>query len=163
ELNRVTMPASIPRTMLSFERAADGEWTVALDCGHRRHVRHRPPLSSYPWIDDPEGRAAHVGQLIECERCSQRIWPEGLASYRETAWFDAETVPAGLLADHNTRAGVWGRLEVEAGTLALCFAAPLDERVELEAGQWAAIPPTLTHHVELGEGARFRVVFHRRA
>jgi tellurite resistance-related uncharacterized protein len=88
---------------------------------------------------------------------------EGWESYRETKWFDADTVPAGLLSEHRTREGVWGRLEVEAGTLALCFAAPLNERVELEAGQWAAIPPALTHHVELGAGARFRVVFYRRA
>ncbi len=155
------MSAAVPRTMLSFVRAADRDWSVLLDCGHIRHIRHRPPLSSYPWIDDPQGRAAHVGQRIECERCSQRVWPEGVEAYRETAWFEADSVPAGLLADHRTRPGVWGRLELEAGTLALCFAEPLDDRVELTAGQWAAIPPALTHRVELGPGARFRVVFCR--
>jgi tellurite resistance-related uncharacterized protein len=148
--------------MTSFERTDDGEWVVWLDCGHRRHVRHRPPLSSYPWIDDDAQRLAHVGQAIECERCGQREWPAGVEPYRTTPSFDASTVPAGLLAAHNTRAGVWGRLEVEAGTLALVFAAPLDERVELHAGEWAAIPPTLEHHVELADGARFHVVFCRR-
>lgn len=61
-----TAPA---RVMLRFHRDGDGAWIVDLDCGHRRHIRHRPPLSSFPWIDDAAARAAKVGQAIECDRC----------------------------------------------------------------------------------------------
>lgn len=154
------MTTGIPRTMLSFSPDGDA-WIASLDCGHNRHIRHRPPLSSFAWIDDPEGRDAHVGQLIECGRCAQRTWPEHAEPYQTTKTFDEHTVPAGLLADHRTKARVWGRLEVLSGTLALCFVAPLDERVTVAAPEWAAIPPELPHHVELAGPVEFRVVFCR--
>lgn len=153
---------TVPRRILGFARDEVGDWTAALDCGHRRHVRHRPPLSSYPWIEDPEQRERHVGERIECGRCARREWPEGVEPYRATKQFDERDLPAGLLADHQTRAGVWGRLVVVEGTLELCFAAPLDERVRVSAGEWAAIPPELTHHVELDGAVRFYVEFCRR-
>lgn len=154
------MTTGIPRKMLSFSPDGDA-WIAALDCGHNRHVRHRPPLSSFPWIDDAEGRRAHVGQLIECGRCAQRIWPECAEPYHSTNVFDQHTVPAGLLADHRTKPRVWGRLEVLSGTLVLCFVEPLDERVTVATGEWAAIPPELPHHVELSGPVEFRVVFCR--
>lgn len=153
---------TVARKMLAFERDDEGEWTTVLDCGHRRHIRHRPPLSSYPWIDDPEQRERHLGAAIECDRCVRREWPDTLEAYKATKLFDETDVPAGLLADHRTRAGVWGRLEVVEGTLELCFVAPLDERVRVSAGEWAAIPPELPHHVELAGPVRFRVQFCRR-
>lgn len=153
---------TVARKMLAFAQDEHGDWTAILDCGHRRHIRHRPPLSSYPWITDPDGRERHVGGLIECDRCGRREWPEGVEPYRATKVFDEHDVPAGLLADHRTRAGVWGRLEVVEGTLALVFAEPLDERVRVSAGEWAAIPPELTHHVELDGAVRFCVEFCRR-
>jgi tellurite resistance-related uncharacterized protein len=157
---------AIARKMLSFARdesnTGGGAWTVLLDCGHRRHVCHRPPLSSYPWIDDVDARARAIGERIECERCVQRIWPDDVEPYHATAIFDANTVPAGLLGDHQTKAGVWGRLEVLSGALALVFVEPLDERVRVAAGEWAAIPPELRHHVELEGDVQFRVQFCRR-
>ena len=158
----VTTPNTVARTIVGFARDEAGEHVAWLDCGHRRHIRHRPPLSSYPWIEDEAGRAAHVGAAIECGRCRQRSWPEGVEAYRSTAIFDEHSVPAGLLAEHRTRKGAWGRLEVSAGAVVLCFAAPLDERGEVEAGGWAAIPPELVHHVELRGPVKFRVVFCRR-
>ena len=137
------------------------QWVARLDCHHRRHVRHRPPLSSYPWVLDPAGREAHVGARIECGRGLTREGPEGLTRYRETRIFERESTPAGLRADHQTKAGVWGRVEVESGALVLCFAAPLSSRVPVEAGSHAAIPPALVHHVELDGPVRFRVSFWR--
>jgi tellurite methyltransferase len=154
------MTVSVPRKMLSFTPDGDA-WIAALDCGHRRHIRHRPPLSSFPWIDDPAGRTAHIGQSIECGRCAQRIWPDDAQPYRTTPTFDENSVPAGLLADHRTRAGVWGRLEVLSGSLTLRFVDPLDDCVVVAAGESAAIPPELPHHVELSGPVEFRVVFCR--
>ena len=153
---------TVPRKMLAFARDQQGDWTAALDCGHRRHIRHRPPLSVYPWIEADDERERHVGAEIECDRCARREWPDGVEPYKATKLFDEHTVPAGLLADHRTRAGVWGRLEVVEGSLTLCFVAPLDERTQVSAGDWAAIPPELPHHVELEGPVRFRVEFYRR-
>ncbi len=157
----MTTPRIVPRTIVAFTRDQANEHVAWLDCGHRRHIRHRPPLSSYPWIDDEHERTAHLGASIECGRCLDRTWPESVEPYRSTEIFDEHSVPKGLLAEHRTRKGVWGRLEVTEGSLVLSFAAPLDERVEVSAGDWAAIPPELTHHVELGQAAKFRVVFCR--
>ena len=42
----------IARSMLAIELDEGGEWIAWLDCGHRRHLRHRPPLSSMPWLLD---------------------------------------------------------------------------------------------------------------
>jgi len=152
----------IPRRILSFAQDQHGDWVALLDCGHRRHVRHRPPLSIFPWVEHAEGRTEHVGAPIECGRCVTREWPDGFEPYKATKIFDQDSTPAGLLADHQTRAGVWGRLEVLDGSLALRFVAPLDERVELHAGDSTPIPPELPHHVELSGPVRFRVQFHRR-
>ena len=155
------MPAHVARTMLSFSRDGDA-WIAQLDCGHRRHIQHRPPLSSYPWVDDPNSRATHVGQSIECGRCLQRSWPDHVEpAYTLTRTFTEHDVPAGLLAEHRTKPRVWGRLEVLAGELTLCFAEPLDERVTVGAGEWAAIPPELVHRVVLEGPVEFRVAFHR--
>lgn len=38
-----------------------------------------------------------------------------LPPYKRTPTFDEHTIPAGLRRDHRTRAGVWGRIVVEAG------------------------------------------------
>ena len=152
---------SVPRAILGFVADEDGDWVALLDCGHRRHVRHRPPLSSYAWVLDPAGREAHLGQAIECDRCRQRTWPEGLVHHRDTSWFDADTIPAGLRADHRVKTGTWGRLEVSEGALILRFAGPLGAKVRVEAGETAAIPPALSHRVEVEGPVRFRVQFWR--
>jgi tellurite resistance-related uncharacterized protein len=104
-----------------------------------------------------------VGKSIECGRCVTREWPEQLELYKVTRIFERETTPAGLLTDHRTKAGVWGRLEVLEGGLALRFLEPLDELASLHAGDLAAIPPELPHRVELSGPVRFRVQFHRLA
>ena len=43
--------------------------------------------------------------------------PADAVPTRRTRSFTADTVPAGLLRDHRTRAGVWGRIVVEHGQL----------------------------------------------
>jgi tellurite resistance-related uncharacterized protein len=147
--------------MLAFALDEEGEWIVHLDCGHRRHLRHRPPLVTTPWLLDPAEREARVGQSVECHRCARREWPDTLEAYKETRVFTEVDTPAGLLDDHRIKAGVWGRLEVLGGTLRLIFPAPIADAVELAPGEWSAIPPELPHRVELMGSARFKVVFHR--
>jgi tellurite resistance-related uncharacterized protein len=41
-----------------------------------------------------------------------RALPDGAEHYRSTAVFTEATIPGGLLADHSTKAGVWGRIKV---------------------------------------------------
>ena len=43
--------------------------------------------------------------------------PPGAASYKRTPEFREDTIPAGLLSEHSTRAGVWGVITLISGTL----------------------------------------------
>jgi tellurite methyltransferase len=151
---------AVPRRILGFERDASDAWIARLDCGHRRHVRHRPPLSDYPWIADADGRAARIGAAIECERCRRCELPDGAAPYRTTDEFDEATLPAGLRRDHATRPGVWARVEVLAGRLRFVMPALAVDRV-LAADEHVIIPPELPHHVEPLGPVRLRIVFLR--
>lgn len=153
--------------MLGFDRDASEQaagdasaWIVHLDCGHRRHVRHRPPLSNYPWLLDDAARAARLGQPIECGRCARLELPDGAAPYRSTAEFDENTLPAGLRRAHTTKTGVWGRVEVLAGELRFVLPDLGIDRV-LAAGENIVIPPELEHFVEPRGPMRMRVVFLR--
>lgn len=152
--------AAIARRMLGFVVDVDGDWIAQLECGHRRHIRHRPPLSNFPWITDEAARAGKIGESIECPRCARLEVPEDAVAYRTTDEFSEETLPAGLRRDHSTRAGVWGRVEVLAGRLRLVMPALAIDRV-LTAGESAILPPELTHHVDPVGAARVRVVFLR--
>lgn len=87
--------------------------------------------------------------------------PEGLELRRTTPEFDAETVPAGLLSAHQVAAGVWGLLEVTAGSVVFVREDGSMDPVELHAGDSMVIPPEAPHHVEPGADARFHVSFHR--
>lgn len=57
------------RQIVGFDRDEEGHWRALLDCGHRQHVRHVPPLVSRPWVLTPEGRASRVGMRLDCLIC----------------------------------------------------------------------------------------------
>lgn len=151
----------VPRTILGWRREAADTVVSTLDCGHDRHVRHQPPLSSHAWVLDDAACDARVGASIECLRCGQRLLPERAQSYRRIASFDETTIPAGLRRAHTTKAGAWGRLHVEEGRLWLCFEPPLAVEVLVQPGSPAAIPPLLLHHVRLDGPVRGFVEFLR--
>lgn len=62
-----------------------------------------------------------------------RSWPSGLAAYRRTSEFDAESLPAGLRHEHSTKMGVWGRVHVLEGALQFRRLDPYEE-LELTIG-----------------------------
>ncbi|PJK27409.1 DUF3565 domain-containing protein [Minwuia thermotolerans] len=149
------------RRITGFGLDDKGERFARLDCGHRQHVRHRPPFVERPWAESEAGRASMLGETLDCLRCDRLEMPDGVTPYRETPVFDQATVPAGLLKDHETKPGTWGRLEVLAGRMRCVFADPVGRAADLGAGENSPIPPEASHHVELHDGARFRVVFLR--
>jgi len=150
----------IPQKILAFTADEDGDWIAQLGCGHRRHIRHRPPLCAYPWIVDPAARAQRLGTQLECERCARLELPEDAHPYRSTEIFDETTLPAGLRREHRTAAGVWGRVELLEGRLRFVMPA-LGLDLVLEAGSAQLIPPGLPHHVEPIGPIRMQVVFLR--
>lgn len=65
--------------ILDFMQDDAGDWVALLDCGHRRHVRHRPPFADRAWTENPDGRASHLGTLLECGLCDQEAFAGGEA------------------------------------------------------------------------------------
>lgn len=59
------------RKIDSFDLDPDGDWRAKLECGHYQHVRHDPPLVCREWVTSEIGRAAKIGQMLECKRCDE--------------------------------------------------------------------------------------------
>ena len=55
--------------MVGFEQDEVGDWVALLECGHRQHVRHRPPWQERPWVVTEEGRRGRLGSPLECVEC----------------------------------------------------------------------------------------------
>jgi tellurite resistance-related uncharacterized protein len=103
-----------------------------------------------------------VSSSVDPVDASPAQLPGGLDHIRTTPRFTAETVPPGLLREHQLAAGVWGRLVVEAGALTLVFDDQIVKPVRVHAGGAAIIPPERVHHVELDQSATFAIEIHRR-
>ena len=149
------------RATIDFHRDAAGDWVADLDCGHGRHVRHRPPFINRPWTETAAGREAMLGTELDCVRCDRMEWPDGLVAYRRTPEFDEHTVPAGLQRNHATRRGVWARIHVVDGSLQYHVDAPVDRSFSVVAGSTAVIVPEVRHRVETTGAVRFFIEFSR--
>ena len=59
------------RRIVGFHQDAEGDWVAELDCGHRQHVRHRPPFQLRPWVLDAVGRTGRIGTPLDCRLCDR--------------------------------------------------------------------------------------------
>jgi hypothetical protein len=66
---------TVARAITGFSLDAEGHWVAELECGHRQHVRHRPPWELRPWVLTEEGRREHWGMLLPCVDCGARRGP----------------------------------------------------------------------------------------
>lgn len=66
---RCSDPKPPERPIIGFMPGESGEWIALLACGHRQHMRHKPPLMNRPWLATEEGRNAHVGDVLRCAHC----------------------------------------------------------------------------------------------
>lgn len=90
-----------------------------------------------------------------------RKLPDGCVSYKRTAIFDEENIPAGLLKAHQTKPGTWGKIVVLEGKLRYRILEPEIEEHVLDAENFGVVEPEVLHEV-LPEGeVRFYVDFHR--
>jgi hypothetical protein len=60
------------RAIVGYHQDEVGDWIAELACGHRRHVRHRPPFELRPWVVEPEGRRGRLGTLLGCGVCDAK-------------------------------------------------------------------------------------------
>jgi tellurite resistance-related uncharacterized protein len=101
-----------------------------------------------------------MGAAIECPLCEMPESPADVAEYKRTTPFTEATIPAGLLRDHRTKAGVWARIVVDAGQLELTFEAPVRTFLLVPA-RVGIVPPEVAHHVTPIGPVQFHVEFLR--
>lgn len=151
------------RPIRSFEQDAEGDWVARLSCGHPQHTRHNPPFAERAWVLDEAGRASRVGSLLDCFLCDRAELPSDCQLYQRTKTFDEETVPAGLRANHSTKAGVWGLIHVESGELEYRIEGSPEATRLLRPGEApGTVVPEVLHRVDPQGRVRFYVEFWRR-
>jgi len=57
------------RKIIGFHRDEDGHWVAELCCGHNQHMRHKPPFTLRPWVQQRQTREARIGTTINCPLC----------------------------------------------------------------------------------------------
>ena len=88
--------------------------------------------------------------------------PAEVVAYKQTRRFTDADVPDGLVREHSTRAGVWGRLDVLEGALRYHILEGEGLGVyPLRAGEAGVIMPAQLHRVELIGPVTFQITFHR--
>lgn len=147
------------RDIVEFDQDEEGDWFASLDCGHRQHTRHNPPMESRPWVLEESGRNAKIGESLDCVRCDRLEIPDHFEAYR-TLSFTTEKLPDALRKNHTTKAGVWGRIKVVSGSLVYTIDS-LEFEETLAIGDLAAIPPEVPHRVALEPDSEFELTFLR--
>ena len=87
--------------------------------------------------------------------------PHEIVAYKKTPEFTQETVPAGLLKNHQTKEGVWGEIIILSGKLEYVISEPVLEAIILTPELSGVIEPQVLHHIALLGGVRFYIEFSR--
>ena len=58
------------------EQDEEQHWMAELECGHHQHLRHQPPWTNRPWVITAEGRASHLGKILDCKKCDYSVPPD---------------------------------------------------------------------------------------
>ncbi len=145
------------RKIIGYHQDEKQDWVADLDCFHGQHVRHEPPFFNRPWSATTEGRASKLGEVLDCVRCDVLEFPENLKEYKRTPEFNQETIPKGLLKNHTTKLGTWGKIHVLQG--ALLYTPEGQASIRVHEGETANIPPEMLHCVAADGDVRFYVAF----
>jgi tellurite resistance-related uncharacterized protein len=87
--------------------------------------------------------------------------PPQVTPYKKTPEFTEKSVPDGLLKDHNTKTGVWGKIVVLEGRLEYTIQEPKLEVIQLTPRAFGVVEPTIKHHIKPLGLVRFYVEFYR--
>ena len=143
------------RPITGFFPDEEGDWVAQLSCGHRQHVRHQPPFVERPWVTSEEGRAAFLGEMLPCAACDRLELPDAAVRFKSTPLFTKISIPRALQRQHETKAGVWGKIVVIDGTLLYEVLEPEPRIMMLDPETPGIIPPEVPHRVQWHEPAGF--------
>ena len=62
---------SMKQRITGFDKDDEDHWRAILECGHRQHVRHDPPLTTREWVLTETGRDSRIGFELDCKRCDE--------------------------------------------------------------------------------------------
>lgn len=148
------------RAITDFSRDADDDWFARLDCGHNRHVRHRPPFINRPWVVTAAGRRQWLGETLDCLRCDRLEWPAATRRLDRSALHDHHDPRLGDPRPTQTERGLWLQIVVQHGELRLTLAAP--ERVQVvNAATPGTVPPQTPYWLSAAQTVAFVVETHR--
>lgn len=57
--------------IVDYHKDEEDHWVAELICGHNQHVRHKPPWVERPWVTTEMGRAAMLGEPLNCRKCDR--------------------------------------------------------------------------------------------
>jgi tellurite resistance-related uncharacterized protein len=86
--------------------------------------------------------------------------PAGYTAYKRTPSFTRESVPKGLLHEHRTKAGVWGKIVVVKGSLRYRIVREPREEHLLHPGTCGIVEPEVPHEVAFVDDGEFYVEFY---
>ncbi|GEA49878.1 tellurite resistance protein TehB [Vibrio inusitatus NBRC 102082] len=91
--------------------------------------------------------------------------PNDFINYKKTDVFTKETIPKLFLFEHNTKAGVYGKIKVISGTLQFTGfkgrRGEVDIQSLIQADEYLISPPEYWHKVEfMTEDTQFYVEFY---
>lgn len=87
--------------------------------------------------------------------------PENVQAYKKTKVFDENTVPKGILNDHQTMGGVWGKINVLEGELVYTIQVEPVEQIQLNINKFGVVEPEVLHHVTPVGKVKFYVEFYK--
>jgi uncharacterized protein DUF3565 len=64
------------KRIVGYQQDEALHWMAELECGHHQHLRHQPPWTNRPWVTKPEGRASHLGGMLDCKKCDRSLPPD---------------------------------------------------------------------------------------
>ncbi|NET36784.1 MAG: DUF1971 domain-containing protein [Cyanothece sp. SIO1E1] len=90
-----------------------------------------------------------------------KMLPPNVTAYRKTPVFTQDTLPAGLLSRHTTKAGSWAKIWVTSGRLCYRILTDIPEEHTLTPDLAGIVEPQVPHQVEILGPVEFYVEFYR--
>lgn len=86
--------------------------------------------------------------------------PSHLKAYKKTGIFNQDNIPSGLLNDHSTKPGVWGKIIVLEGELLYSIPSSNEEYI-LTTEKFGVVEPEIKHRVGPIDQVQFYVEFYK--